>query len=235
MASNPQPQNSARLERHCLITVGATARFTQLLKEAIEPPFLDMLRGQGFTHLTVQCGEDIDWFRDQLRALDAPATLHITAFEFVDDLTQEMLRCRAEANTCRDGLVICHAGTGTILDGLRIHVPLIVVPNPTLKDNHQEELAEEIQKQGYAVWGRLGQLDYALEQSALLCDKNARAFRAHPLPQGGGVNVWTVSGAMMDRYRGSESGVASAVGGGGPTVPPGGELGREEAVHLTLD
>jgi beta-1,4-N-acetylglucosaminyltransferase len=46
-------------------------------------------------------------------------------------------------------------GTGTILDALRIKVPLIVVPNPALLDNHQQELAEELAAQGYVVHGRL--------------------------------------------------------------------------------
>ena len=42
-------------------------------------------------------------------------------------------------------------GSGSILGALRLGVPLVVVPNPTLKDNHQEELAQELQKQGYVV------------------------------------------------------------------------------------
>jgi beta-1,4-N-acetylglucosaminyltransferase len=46
-------------------------------------------------------------------------------------------------------------GAGTILDGLRIGVPLIVVPNPSLLDNHQDELAEELARQGYVVHGRI--------------------------------------------------------------------------------
>ena len=34
---------------------------------------------------------------------------------------------------------------------MRLKVPLVVVPNPLLKDNHQKELANELQKQGYVV------------------------------------------------------------------------------------
>ena len=42
-------------------------------------------------------------------------------------------------------------GAGTILDGMRLSVPLIVVPNDSLLDNHQDELAEELESQGYAT------------------------------------------------------------------------------------
>jgi beta-1,4-N-acetylglucosaminyltransferase len=44
-------------------------------------------------------------------------------------------------------------GSGSILAALRFGVPLVVVPNPTLQDNHQEELADVLQQEGYAVWG----------------------------------------------------------------------------------
>lgn len=47
-------------------------------------------------------------------------------------------------------------GSGTILDALRTAVPLIVVPNPTLLDNHQEELAVELARLGYVVHGVVG-------------------------------------------------------------------------------
>ena len=46
-------------------------------------------------------------------------------------------------------------GSGTILDALRISVPLVVVPNSELLDNHQVELAEELSAQGYVIHGKL--------------------------------------------------------------------------------
>lgn len=47
------------------------------------------------------------------------------------------------------------SGSGTILDALRMAVPLIVVPNEELLDNHQVELAEALAEQEYVVHGRI--------------------------------------------------------------------------------
>lgn len=52
-------------------------------------------------------------------------------------------------------MLIYEKGSGSILDALRIAVPIVVVPNPDLLDNHQVELAEELARQGYVVHGRL--------------------------------------------------------------------------------
>lgn len=42
-------------------------------------------------------------------------------------------------------------GSGTVLAGLRLGVPLIVVPNPDLSDNHQQELADGLERQNYVI------------------------------------------------------------------------------------
>lgn len=60
------------------------------------------------------------------------------------------------------------AGSGTILDALRISVPIIVVPNSELLDNHQVELAEALAEQEYVVHGRLEDLAQALQEASVL-------------------------------------------------------------------
>jgi beta-1,4-N-acetylglucosaminyltransferase len=46
-------------------------------------------------------------------------------------------------------------GSGTILDAMRLDVPLVVVPNEDLLHNHQTELAKELARQQYLVHGKL--------------------------------------------------------------------------------
>ena len=46
----------------------------------------------------------------------------------------------------RASLIIGHGGSGTILSALSRRKPLLVVPNPTLAENHQQEVADMIAK-----------------------------------------------------------------------------------------
>jgi beta-1,4-N-acetylglucosaminyltransferase len=46
-------------------------------------------------------------------------------------------------------LIISHAGSGSIFESLSLSKPLIVVPNPLLMDNHQEELGQHLAALGH--------------------------------------------------------------------------------------
>ncbi|KZF24232.1 glycosyltransferase family 1 protein [Xylona heveae TC161] len=87
--------------------------------------------------------------------LSARNNIEIQGFGFnKNGLAQEMHSAKGN-NGNAEGVVISHAGSGSILDGLRIAVPLIVVPNPSLLNNHQIALAEELASMGYVVHGKL--------------------------------------------------------------------------------
>jgi beta-1,4-N-acetylglucosaminyltransferase len=62
-----------------------------------------------------------------------------------------MLVCNTAIDLQKDAE--CCIGTGSVLDAIRIGVPVIVVPNTTLLDNHQLEFAEQMAKMQYAVHG----------------------------------------------------------------------------------
>jgi beta-1,4-N-acetylglucosaminyltransferase len=168
--------------KECLITTGATAKFPELIQAALAPECLQAFADNGFTHLNFQCGETFSSFND-LKPVDTKG-LDIKAFDFnKNGLNKEMRACQEKDGVSKKGLLICHAGmmaapednhnlltvivgAGTILDGMRLGLSLIVVPNATLLDNHQDELAEELEKQGYAT-----KSDTRLVQSAF---ENAR-------------------------------------------------------------
>jgi beta-1,4-N-acetylglucosaminyltransferase len=42
------------------------------------------------------------------------------------------------------------------MEAIRFQVPLIVVPNTSLMDNHQAELAMECETQKWAIYGKVG-------------------------------------------------------------------------------
>ncbi|EKD14422.1 uncharacterized protein L3040_005745 [Drepanopeziza brunnea f. sp. 'multigermtubi'] len=160
--------------KECFITTGATARFTELIQAVFAPESLQAFIDNGFTNLNFQCGDSISAF-EQLRLTDTRG-LVINGFDFNrNGLNKEMRACQA-GNSSRKGLVICHAGAGTILDAMRLDVPLVVVPNTSLLDNHQQELADELEAQGYATRGDTRNLASAIRAA---CAKEGKAWGGH--------------------------------------------------------
>ncbi|KAH7889456.1 glycosyltransferase 28 [Phlebopus sp. FC_14] len=117
------------------VTVGST-KFDALVQAAISKPVLDELEKKGYTRMVLQRGHsDLgkDVAQDEHR-------MQIETWKFKPTI---------QADIERADLVVSHAGSGTILDVLRSGKPLIVVPNPDLLDNHQEELASKLDGLGH--------------------------------------------------------------------------------------
>jgi len=154
----------------CFVTIGATASFSALVKDVLSASFCEQLQAHAFTDLLIQYGKDgLALFEDCKSKVDKKShgTLQIQGFPLdPNGLTKHMVKARGTAGD--EGVVISHAGSGSILDALRVSAPLIVVPNSELLDNHQIELAEALAEQGYVVRGSLGNLGHALENSIQL-------------------------------------------------------------------
>ncbi|RDB24185.1 tRNA (carboxymethyluridine(34)-5-O)-methyltransferase [Hypsizygus marmoreus] len=117
------------------VTVGST-RFDSLVQAVLSLPVLSSLRLRGYTELVVQCGNSAFELASSIsqgeNLIVEREGITVELWKFKPSLDKEYERA---------DLVISHAGSGTILDVLRLGKPLIVVPNPTLLDNHQEELS----------------------------------------------------------------------------------------------
>lgn len=114
-SSNRSDNNMALIEeasiqgRQCFVTVGATAGFRPLLSEVIKPKFLNCLADNHFDLLKVQCGEDFEWFDEQVKSLPSiPVT--IERFAFTENMTRHYIRSRGEKSVRMSGVVVAHAG-----------------------------------------------------------------------------------------------------------------------------
>lgn len=165
----------------CFVTIGATAPFDALLSNVLDEPFLKALKKHEYTTLLIQYGKEGQAIFDTFTKINPPGStaqygLDIQGFGFKKDgLVQEMRSTKANSSqNVVEGMILSHAGkpfggihrslrshidlglgSGSIMEALRIGVPLVVVPNPALQDNHQEELARQIAKNGWAVAGKL--------------------------------------------------------------------------------
>ncbi|KAJ5871431.1 Glycosyl transferase family 28 C-terminal [Penicillium soppii] len=137
----------------CFVTVGATASFEKLIEQVLTSSFLEILAERHYTHLLIQYGKDGD--KIYQRFLDSNQSHHgvtLGGFDFKPSIEDEMMMTvEREQRQQERGLIICHAGTGTVLAGLRLGVPLIVVPNTDLADNHQQELADVLEEDNYVI------------------------------------------------------------------------------------
>ncbi|KAL7767825.1 hypothetical protein ACKLNR_002126 [Fusarium oxysporum f. sp. zingiberi] len=175
------------LDRVCLVTVGATTGFGKLVESVLQPSFWQYVNSQRFTQLRVQCGPDLAWASKQLadRKDNIPSGLCIDLFASKKNLMKEEMSLCKDADGKRQlGLVISHAGTGTILDAWKMGLPLIVVPNIQLLNDHQTEMAKHLSKEGYAIMssGSAEDLEEAIHKVGLLREENKTRWPPHIIP-----------------------------------------------------
>ncbi|CAG7987446.1 unnamed protein product [Penicillium salamii] len=153
----------------CFVTVGATASFEKLLEQVLTPDFLQTLAERHYTHLLLQYGKDGEKIYNSF--LDSGKSHHgliLGGFDFKSSIEPEMIMTtEREKQEQQRGLIICHAGSGTVLAGLRLGTPLIVVPNPDLADNHQQELADVLEQDNYAVSSTIQDIGSAIAKAEL--------------------------------------------------------------------
>lgn len=143
---------SRKLSKTCLVTVGATTGFASLLDAVLSESFLWCLHNHQYVRLVLQCGpskDRIDLLLQEagIKSILSKTDLLVETHGLLRTLSPYIRRC------AEGGVVIGHAGTGTILDATTEGARLIVVPNPELKDNHQMETAEEFARRGMVLLG----------------------------------------------------------------------------------
>ena len=119
------------------VTVGTT-RFDALVNGVASVEALRILADQGYTCLRIQYGSG----EPPLPVPSGAPPIRLESYRFKDTLAADM----REAS-----LLISHAGAGSIMEGLRVDAHLLVVANDALMDNHQQELARELDSRSHLV------------------------------------------------------------------------------------
>lgn len=152
-----------------LFTTGATVTFKPLVEYVSSPQFLRSLQKLGFSTVYLQYGNETANNKNISKAFFSDVISRNQLVEKLDlDLTNETND--KSTTTFSNGsfrlvvfgfspniadyvasvdIVVSHAGTGSILDSLRLRKPLLVVSNLELMDNHQEEVAAQFEKEGF--------------------------------------------------------------------------------------
>ncbi|CAG8447642.1 8044_t:CDS:2 [Ambispora gerdemannii] len=138
------------------ITVGSTG-FDDLVRITTSVSFLELVSSLGYTRVLVQYGKSHSIFNGSV-AKDIKASngqyaklskIKVDGYDYKSSLRDDMENAE---------LIISHAGSGSILESLRLHKKLIVVVNDALMNNHQNELAVELSSHRYLLYSSVSDL-----------------------------------------------------------------------------
>lgn len=151
-----------------LVTVGST-RFDKLVDRVLENDFVEMLSSSGFNLLRIQAGSS-DYDRKQVENLMSKYNVEIDIYEYKNSIADDI-----EAAD----IIISHAGAGTCIEVLRSNKRLVIVVNDTLMDNHQIELADQLENDNYAI--KANSVEEVVEKFNLICDTKSTKLDRFPL------------------------------------------------------
>ncbi|GMM34234.1 N-acetylglucosaminyldiphosphodolichol N-acetylglucosaminyltransferase catalytic subunit [Saccharomycopsis crataegensis] len=196
------------MSRTILITTGATETFKDLIQFAVSKQFLEYLVTENFTHLIVQYGPDqsiistsshltpVDNNNNNNSVESCPAKSNLQFFTFKQSLSVETYAFNSALSNdiLKADYVISHAGTGSILDSLRAHRPLIVVVNNQLMDNHQAEIAKALKDLELLEWAEFDKsmndeanYDQVIKKLKAILSNDIK-FKEFPAPRNGVLN-----------------------------------------------
>ncbi|CCE65326.1 hypothetical protein TPHA_0K01930 [Tetrapisispora phaffii CBS 4417] len=160
------------------VSCGATVPFPRLIEIVVSEPFLVELTNLQYSRIILQYGkgytaafqtllDSLGSSKIEVREEKHPSTtiqdsVFVTDSSIlhrslnVNDVAVEVIGIEFLSNiqdiiTNYTDLIISHSGTGSILDALRLHKPLIAVVNDSLMDNHQLQIAQKFEALNY-LW-----------------------------------------------------------------------------------
>jgi beta-1,4-N-acetylglucosaminyltransferase len=126
MQTNEASKLPPSKNNYVFVTVGSTS-FDDLISAVHSTTILKELKQQGYDQVIYQIGRGI--FIPKNKNNDIIQVMYFRSKPSIAPYIQNA------------GLVICHAGVGTVMETLRMKKKVIVVVNPSLMDNHQLEVA----------------------------------------------------------------------------------------------
>lgn len=132
------------------VTVGST-RFDRLVNYILSDEFINILLELRFKRLIVQSGQSA-YDKKRVDVMNN-CPLDVTIYDYKSSIVDDIKAA---------DVVIGHAGAGTCLEVLRLRKKLIVIANESLMDNHQNELAEQLSEDLYAIQATLDNLGESL-------------------------------------------------------------------------
>lgn len=161
------------------VTVGTT-KFPKLVDTITTKEVIQTLISKGYNFIQIQTGKDFSKVKIDPNILPTP-NIHAEGNSFIVNI-QNNLTVKYdpyfenfEEQIGSSDLVISHAGAGSCLEVLRKKKPLIVVVNEDLMNNHQMELAVQLQNDGYVYYSTCSTLTDAL-------NKDMSKLRSYPKP-----------------------------------------------------